>query len=327
MIFPLLLSLTAAILPTILYVLLFYWADRYEREPVWLAVVAFVWGAVPAIVVSLVGEQMLGLPFVDAPDSITSSIIQGAVIAPIVEELAKGLALLLIFLFVRHEFDGVLDGIVYGALIGFGFAMTENFFYFIGAYDAGGFTRLSVVIILRAVLFGLNHAFYTGLAGIGFGLARTFRSPLAKIFWIGLGLTIAILTHSLHNLGAALAAFNLSGLGLSIVVAVAGIGLVVTAVVLAWQHERTCIRSELAEEVGTILSNDEYAQLTERWHNPLRKSSKQARTQADRMHLYVELALRKYRLRHADPGEAMTILQELAQIRNQLAATSAAASV
>ncbi len=319
MILPLFLSLAAAIIPTILYVLLFYWADRYEREPVWLAVVAFVWGALPAIIVSLMGEQILGLSFVDSPDSITSSIIEGAVIAPVVEELAKGLALLLIFLFIRSEFDGVLDGIVYGALIGFGFAMTENFFYFIGAYDKGGFAQLSVVIFLRSLLFGLNHAFYTGLAGIGFGLALTFRSVVAKIFWIGLGLIVAILTHSLHNLGAALAAIDVSGLGLSLLIAVAGIGLVVTAVVLAWRYERTCIRSELAEEVGSLLSNDEYAQLTERWHNPLRKRGKQARSQADRMHLYVELALRKYRLRHADPSEAMRILQELAKIRTQLA--------
>lgn len=319
---PLLLSLAAAIIPTILYVLIFYWADRYEREPVWLVVVAFVWGALPAIIVSLIGEQVLGMPFVDSPESITSSIIQGAVIAPIVEELAKGLALLLIFLFMRSEFDGVLDGIVYGALIGFGFAMTENFFYFVGAYDNGGFAQLTVVIFLRALLFGLNHAFYTGLAGIGFGLARTFRSRIAQVFWIVLGLAVAIATHSLHNLGAALAAVDISGLGLSLLVALAGIGLVVTAVVLAWQYERTCIRSELAEEVGSILSNDEYAQLTERWHNPLRKRGPHARTQAYRMHLYVELALRKYRLRHADPGEAMTILQELAQIRTQLATPS-----
>ena len=29
-------SLAAAILPTMIYVLVFYWADRYEREPLWL---------------------------------------------------------------------------------------------------------------------------------------------------------------------------------------------------------------------------------------------------------------------------------------------------
>lgn len=57
----------------------------------------------------------------------------------------------------RHEFDGVLDGLTYGAIIGFGFAMTENFLYFIGAFSEGGFVDLTVLIFLRAVIFGLNH--------------------------------------------------------------------------------------------------------------------------------------------------------------------------
>lgn len=319
MMIALLLSVAAAVLPTIIYVLLFYWADRYEREPIWLVTVAFIWGAVPAVLVSLFGEVVLGWPWIDAPDSITGAIIEGAVIAPVIEELAKGVALLLIFLFMYREFDGVLDGIVYGALIGFGFAMTENFFYFIGAYDEGGFRQLSLVIFLRAVLFGLNHAFYTGLIGIGFGFARLFRSKGAKVGWILFGLLAGMATHSLHNLGASLATVDVSGLGLSMAVAMAGVGLVVVAVILSWRHERNCIRSELAEEVGTLLSAEEYTQLTERWHNPLRKRGQTARNQAHRMHLYVELALRKGRLRQADPGEALNILREVAQIRTQLA--------
>lgn len=315
----LIISVAAAVIPTTLYVLLLYWADRYEREPVWLVSVAFVWGAIPAVLVSLFGELVLGWPWIDAPDSIAGAIMEGAVIAPVVEELAKGVALLLIFLFMYQEFDGVLDGIVYGALIGFGFAMTENFFYFIGAYDEGGFQQLSVVIFLRAVLFGLNHAFYTGLMGIGFGLARLFRSLWAKWLWALGGLVAAMAAHSLHNLGASLAAIDVSGLSLSLLVAIAGIGLVLVTVLLAWQHERDCIRRELAEEVGTVLTGEEYLQLTERWHNPLRKRGQSAYSRAYRMHLYVELAQRKCRLRDADPSEALNILREVAQIRGQLA--------
>ncbi|MBX3013380.1 MAG: PrsW family intramembrane metalloprotease [Caldilineaceae bacterium] len=319
----LLISVAAAVIPTIVYVLIFYWADRYEREPIWLVLVAFVWGAVPAVVVSLFGELVLGWPWIDAPDNIAGAIIEGAIIAPVVEELAKGVALLLIFLFLQQEFDGVLDGIVYGALIGFGFAMTENFLYFVGAYDEGGFQQLTVVIFLRAVLFGLNHAFYTGLAGIGFGLARLARATWVKWLWIFLGLAMAMLTHSLHNIGASLAAIDITGLGLSLLVAVAGIGLVLVAVLLAWQHERNCIRRELAEEVGTLLTAEDYLYLTERWHNPLHKRGQSARSRAYRMHLYVELAQRKCRLRDANPGEALVILQEVAQIRTQLAALPA----
>ncbi len=312
-------SLAAAIIPTIIHVLIFYWADRYEREPLWLIIAAFGWGAVPAIIVSVVGEFLLGWQWINGPESIAGSIVSGAVIAPVVEELAKGLALVAIFLFMRHEFDGVLDGVVYGALIGFGFAMTENFFYFIGAYDEGGYSQLTMVIFLRAVLFGMNHAFYTGLTGIGLGLARTARSQGAALFWICFGLIAAIVTHSLHNLGASLAEINLLGLGLSLLVAAGGIILVFTAILLSWRHERFCLQVELAEEVGTLLSVADYEELTHRWSNPLHKWGRVAQARARRMHDLVELALKKNRLRNGAGREAPALVQEITRLRVALA--------
>jgi len=315
----LLISLAAAIIPTIIYVLIFYWADRYEREPLWLTTVAFIWGAVPAIIVSIIGEFVLGWQWVDAPDSVAGAIVNGAIIAPIVEELAKGAALLLIFLFVRGEFDGVLDGVVYGALVGFGFAMTENFFYFVGAYDEGGYGQLSSVIFLRAILFGLNHAFYTGLMGIGLGMARTVRSHNARLLWIIAGLIAAIVTHSLHNLGASLAAFNLLGLGLSLIVAAAGMLLILVAVILSWRLERHCLRLELAEEIGLLLDAGEYEEITRRWRNPLRKRGHTAQAQGRRRHDLVELALKKGRLRNGAGREAPALVQEITRLRIALA--------
>lgn len=314
----LVISIVAAIIPTVFYVLLFYWADRYEREPLWLASMAFVWGAVPAIILSIIAELWLGWNWIDAPDSMTGAIVEGAIIAPIVEELVKAAALLLIFWLMRHEFDGVLDGIVYGGLIGFGFAMTENFFYFVGAYDEGGYQQLTIVIFLRAVLFGLNHAFYTGLTGIGFGLARNSRSRNIAVRWILLGLIGAIVTHSLHNLGASLAAFNLAGLGLSLIVAVAGILLVLVAVILSWRHERSSLRLELAEEIGILLTADEYERMIRRWHNPLRKRGHIAQENARRMHDLVELALKKNRLRNGAGQDAPQLVHEITRLRTAL---------
>lgn len=318
----LVISLAAAILPTILYVLIFYWADRYEREPLWLTTVAFIWGAVPAIVVSIIGEYILGWQWVDAPDSVAGAIVNGAIIAPIVEELAKGLALLFIFLVMRHEFDGVLDGIVYGALIGFGFAMTENFFYFVGAYDTGGYGQLTAVIFLRAVLFGLNHAFYTGLTGIGFGLARVVQGRNSRLFWMIAGLIAATVTHSLHNLGASLAELNLLGFGLSLIVAAAGILLIIVAVILSWRIERHALRLELAEEIGILLDAQEYEEITRRWRNPLRKQGRTAQVRARRRHDLVELALKKSRLRNGAGSEAPSLVEEITRLRLALAENS-----
>ena len=145
----------------------------------------------------------------------------------------------------------MLDGLLYGALIGFGFAMTEDFFYYIGAFDEGGIGSLSAVIFLRAIVFGLNHGFYTGLTGIAFGLARNMNNPVARFIvpWIGLGL--AILAHALHNFGVTIAEVNVAGLLLSLAMAGGSIALLIIVVILAWQYERTCVREELYDEIGT----------------------------------------------------------------------------
>src|SRR6185503_6578702 len=98
MLLAMLIILVATILPTYLYARLFYWADRYEREPFWLVAGAFLWGAIPAIIASLVAEMILAAPTRGA------GLVEDALSAPIVEEVTKGFALLLIFWFMRREF-------------------------------------------------------------------------------------------------------------------------------------------------------------------------------------------------------------------------------
>ena len=315
----LLVSLIAAVVPSILYVLIFYWADRYEREPLWLASVAFLWGAIPAIILSLIFELALGAPFVDQPDTLAEELVSGAVVAPIVEEIFKGAALLAIFFWKRQEFDGVLDGLVYGALVGFGFAMTENFFYFVGAFDEGGWGSLTVVIILRAVVFGLNHAFYTGLMGIGLGFARNSRSRPLRIFWIVAGLAAAIIAHALHNLGAGLVSVNILGLGLSLLVATAGFGLTLLAIGLAWQHERHTIRTELTPEVGFLLTREELSGLVDHWRHPHLSRRGAARR---RQQTLVEFANRKRRLRLRGLDREPELARQLDELRRQLTITA-----
>ncbi len=310
-------SLLAAVIPTLIYAFLFYWADRYEREPRSLLMAAFFWGALPAIVVSLIAETVLGMPFSHGPSKLAQTLVEGVVIAPVIEETTKALVLLWIFYRKRQEFDDVLDGLIYGALVGFGFAMTENFFYFIGAFNEGGFAQLTLIIFLRAILFGLNHAFYTGLTGIGLGFARDGR---ARRFWMVMGLFAAIVAHSLHNLGAALVSVNVLSFALSFMVAGTGFGLVLLVVLLAWQNERARIQTELADEVGTLLTPEEFDLLVGRWRQPIRKRDK---SKAERMQLYVELAERKHRLRLLGASREPELPQEIERIRTQLAGRAA----
>jgi RsiW-degrading membrane proteinase PrsW (M82 family) len=322
MLLAILISLVAAVVPTIIYVLLFYWADRFEREPRWLAFVAFFWGALPAIILSLVGELVLGEPFIDTPGTLAGDVVAGSLVAPIVEEIFKGAALFAIFWWKRQEFDGVLDGIIYGALVGFGFAMTENLFYFLGAYFDGGFGSLTLIIYLRSILFGLNHAFYTSLLGIGLGIARHKRSGLARFLWCAVGLTAAIFAHALHNLGASLASVNLAIFLISLMVAGGGLAVILVAIGLSWQLERNIISNELTPEIGRLLSNEEFGQLTGQWHSPAR--SKRLPT-AERRQLLVEFANRRYRLRRHGLEQEPELAQELTDLETALTQSLAAA--
>jgi RsiW-degrading membrane proteinase PrsW (M82 family) len=309
----LIISVLAAVIPTLVYVFIFYWADRYEREPRFLLAVAFLWGAVPAIIVSLISQIILGAPL-DGPDSLANSLAMGTIVAPVTEEIFKAAALYIIYRWRRHDFDGVLDGLLYGALIGFGFAMTENFFYFVGAYGEGGFGDLTIVIILRSVIFGLNHAFYTGLIGIGFGLARTTRNPAMRRIWPLLGLVAGILAHSIHNLGVGLTALFPFSFLISLLLAAAGFILVIVVVLLAWQHERQIIRTELTPEVGKLLSAQELSLLLGKWRAPISRRSPGAR----RMTKLVQLALRQHRLRQVGDIREPKLAQEIERLRQAL---------
>lgn len=314
----LLISLAAAVVPTFFYALAFYLADRYEREPVWMGIVAFLWGAIPAVVTSLFGEIVIGIPFVGDPGSLTAAIVESALVAPFVEEIAKGAALYAIYKFMRNEFDGVLDGLTYGALIGFGFAMTENFLYFIGAFSEGGFVDLTVLIFLRAVIFGLNHALYTGLFGIGLGMARHADSPAAARRWAIAGFVAAIGSHALHNLGASLSSVNGLGIVLSLGLAVAGIALIGVVVLLTWRQERLWLQDELSEEVGVLLSQAEYDSLVGGWRRSPLLDARKDRSQANRLQQTIEIAFRKHRLRRLGPEREPKLAGQIEELRGKI---------
>ncbi len=311
----------AAALPMLLYALAFYLADRYEREPRWLVLVTFLWGALPSVVVSLVAELILGQPFFGPPDSLAQTLYETSLVAPLVEETAKGLAVYAIYRLYRQEFDGVLDGLTYGALVGFGFAMTENFLYFLGAYFEGGLGALSVLFVLRSVIFGLNHAVYTGLFGVGVGLAHLSVSKDRARLWIGVGFAAAVVVHGLHNLGSSLSAVTELGIVLSLGLAGVGVAFVVLVHLLAGIQERRWIRQELAEEVGVLLTEEEYRALQEGW--PRSRLIRQARgRKARRLRALVELAFRKHRLRRLGPRGHPKLEEEIARLRTRIRSIS-----
>jgi RsiW-degrading membrane proteinase PrsW (M82 family) len=193
------LAIFLAVLPVPLYVALALWLDRYEKEPVWMLLSAFVWGATISFVFALlnviVSHQVIGAVFNESAAGFFATVIS----APIVEETMKGLALLILFLWKKDEFDGVLDGIIYAAMVGLGFAMVENFGYYASLFAQGGVAGSLMVFVVRGVLSPFGHPIFTAMTGMGLGLARRSNKLPVKLLAPVVGLMAAMSLHSLWN--------------------------------------------------------------------------------------------------------------------------------
>ncbi|MFZ4515442.1 MAG: PrsW family intramembrane metalloprotease, partial [Acidimicrobiia bacterium] len=153
-----LIVVVVALVPALFYVLFIRLLDLFEKEPLWLVSIAFLWGAIPAVVIALIGELAGSLAYstLVSADPNNVDAVSAAVLAPVIEELAKGAFLALLFVAFRRQIDSPLDGLVIGATVGFGFAASENVVYLLGAYSTDGTTALVVTAMLRIVVLGFG---------------------------------------------------------------------------------------------------------------------------------------------------------------------------
>jgi RsiW-degrading membrane proteinase PrsW (M82 family) len=257
---PLLASLFFGFVPMFLFAGFVYWLDRYEKEPRLLLGAVFFWGAVIASGAAFLLNTFFGagVYLFTESDAITN-LTTGSIIAPVVEEILKGFAVLLVFLVFRSEFDSVLDGIIYAAVVALGFAATENTYYIYQlGYLEDGWTGLFSLAFIRVILVGWQHPFYTAFFGIGLAWARLSSGKLRKILFPLLGLTLAIFTHSFHNTISELFDGNTSWL---IGTLFDWSGWLLMFIFTLWmiRRERAYLVRHLAEEVQMgILSPDQY---------------------------------------------------------------------
>lgn len=202
-----LISLAAGILPMLLYAWFLYYLDRYEKEPLKLLVGMFLWGALIAAGSAFVINSISSIGiFFFTQSQLVTQLATSALIAPLVEETLKGAAVLIVFLLFRPEFDSPLDGIVYGGIAALGFAATENVWYIHQfGYLPNGFQGLLEITLVRVVLVGWQHPFYTAFTGLGFALARQARESIWRWFFPLLGWGFAVAFHLFHNLFATFA--------------------------------------------------------------------------------------------------------------------------
>ncbi|NLE10555.1 MAG: PrsW family intramembrane metalloprotease [Actinobacteria bacterium] len=162
--------------------LIIYRFDHFEPEPASMIAVALLWGGVIALTFGGITNSWF-LTFLQHVMPAGQVDAWGAaIVAPINEELYKGLGLVIMYLMARSEFDSVMDGLVYGAMIGLGFQVMENVQYFMLATDESGGGPGGVVgmFFLRVVVSGLySHMLFTGLMGFGFAYYVTQRGRAA----------------------------------------------------------------------------------------------------------------------------------------------------
>jgi RsiW-degrading membrane proteinase PrsW (M82 family) len=234
-----------AVLPVPLYVALALWVDRYEKEPKWMLGAAFLWGATGAVFFAFIFNSIAAAIFGTVGGQGAAEIGGSVLSAPFVEELAKGTALFTFFFWKKDEFDDVIDGVIYAAMVGLGFAMTENVSYYGQALQGGGLTG---TFIVRGVLAPFSHPLFTAMTGIGLGLSReTLRRGL-KTAAPFLGLAMAMFLHATWNLSASFGAAFLLAYLLIMVPAFFGL---MGVVLYAQARERKIIRANLMPYLQT----------------------------------------------------------------------------
>jgi protease PrsW len=259
---PFLAGLVFAALPVPVYVTLVLWIDRYEPEPPWMLAVAFFWGALVAVFFAII-INTLGVAIVRAVSDDSTARFYGLVVsAPVVEETSKALALFALFAWRRDEFDGVIDGIVYAAMIGLGFAMTENVKYYgmaVLEHNAFG------VFVVRGLFSPFAHPLFTGMTGVGLGLAAQSDRRLTKFVAPVAGFAAAIFLHASWNASAYFTTASDNGayvLFTYFLVMMPMFLIMLLIVALSLRREGRILREHLRRDISTgLLTEDEYLRL------------------------------------------------------------------
>ena len=180
--------------------------DPFSRQPFGVVALVALWGATGAAILALIGnEAVRSLLSGDA-----RTVFGDALSAPVVEEVAKGLAIVGVVVASRWAlermgislFGGVTDGVVYGAAVGLGFEFTRTSSSSSIVPGTRASSRAPSCFSRGAISFGpamLHHTLFSAAFGAGIGLAVWATRPVVKAAFVTVGLLVAILMHAVNN--------------------------------------------------------------------------------------------------------------------------------
>ena len=314
----LIVSLFFGFVPMFFFAAFVYWLDRYEKEPKILLGTAFLWGVVIAAGGAFILNTAFGIGiYLFTGSKSAADIGTTSFIAPIVEESLKGLAVAIVFFLFYKEFDSVLDGIIYGGIVGLGFAAAENTIYiYRNGYLDSGWSGLFILAFIRVILVGWMHAFFTAFTGIGFAISRINRNIFIKLIAPLAGFGIAVTAHAFHNTFSDVLGGGLEGLVAGTFVDWTGWAFMLAFIVWMINNERNIVKNQLQSEVASgLISQIQYQKALSPWNMTIAGFS--GRATARFYQVCGELAHKKQQLKKLGDESGNIVIIE--RLRTELA--------
>ncbi len=313
------LTVSAAIL--LIVVALVWWVDRYDREPLHLVVMVFLWGASAAPLFSVTVFGVIDRLLSGVEETTTVALISLGLVTPMVEEFSKAVAVVLVVVF-SSKFDNPTDGVVYGTAVGLGFAVSENVIYGISAgfhlHSAAG---ILILVGGRTLLSAGVHAVSSATFGGFLGHAVMSGKLPGRIMWSATGLLAAIVLHGSWNLSLVwFGPVGESGAPRLWLAALPVLYLIyIVALALVLHSEHRILKRQLGDEVELGLVPSWVLDVIPFYRRRIRANwwpSRSERTVIAR--LLTRVAFCKHALRNLPPGEAAMASLEVVKLRQRL---------
>ena len=259
-----------ASLVVVAYLVFIWWLDRYEREPAWVVLITFVWGALGGTCFSCIINSTVGGVAAALGGAKFASFVTVVVVAPVVEEFMKGLILVGLIV-IGNNIDNRTDGLIYGAATGLGFACIENIWYYYNNASSG-IEAILLIAFIRTLFTAMLHCTSSAMLGMAVGYARHRSGAFRWILFPSLGYFFAVLNHATWNgisttssLLSSAPAFSLAALLFGMLILTCTIALMFGLTQWSLHSEHKIIRAHLMSEARQGVLPVEHAEIIPFW--------------------------------------------------------------